>query len=499
MEINFQNVNITGGFWKDIQDKNRLTTINAVYNRFSETGRFEAMHCNWKEGMEKKPHFFWDSDVAKWLEGAAYILAKHQDPDLMAKVEDVIDAICENQWEDGYYNVYYTVVEPDGRFKKRANHELYCAGHLFEAAVAYYEATGRDRFLNAMIKYAELIYKIFVIEQSADFVTPGHEEIELALLRLYRCTKNEKCLELCKFFIENRGKMKKDLYPFSNAAYDQNNLPVKELSLAEGHAVRAVYLYVAMADLAKEIGDEELFEACKRLFYDIVDKKMYITGGIGQTYVGEAFTVSYDLPSATSYTETCAAIGLMFFCQKMLENEIDSVYADTIERVMYNGMLSGLSADGKAFFYENPLEISVRSQHRHTSTVEKDHMPITTRREVFDCSCCPPNINRILASMENYIYYLNEDTVYVNQYMQSVLDNGTYKVTQSTDYPRNGKISITFEGVRSAALRIPFWCDDFTISAPYTMKNGYAYIDNPDFVEINFVMKPRLYSANAGS
>lgn len=338
---------------------------------------------------------------------------------------------------------------------------------MFEAAVAYYEATGLDRFLNAMVKYAELIYKIFAVEKSAEFITPGHEEIELALLKLYRCTNNKKCLELCKFFIENRGKSEEFIPSFVNSASDQSNVPVRQLKSAEGHCVRAMYLYVAMADLAKETGDEELFEVCRNLFHDVVDKKMYITGGIGSTHIGEAFTLPYDLPSETAYAETCAAIGLMLFSQKMLENETDSIYSDTIERAAYNGMLSGLSADGKAFFYENPLEISVRSHNRNTSTKTKDRLPIMSRREVFDCSCCPPNINRTLASMENYIYRLSDDTLYIDQYMQSTLDNGEIKAEQLTDYPKNGRISLSFEGVRKAALRIPYWCEEFEISVYY--------------------------------
>ncbi len=498
MDFKFTDVNITGGFWKKLEERNRNITINAVYDRFSDTGRFEAMHCTWKQDSGiPAPSIFWDSDVAKWVEGAAYILAKHENPDLMAIVEDVIDAIEENQWEDGYYNIYFTVGEPESRFKSRLNHELYCAGHLIEAAVAYYEATGRDRFLKLMEKYADYIERAFVTEKTAKFVTPGHEEIELALLRLYRCTKKEKYLDLCKFFVNSRGQQKEEVYPFANEAYDQHNLPARELSLAEGHSVRALYFYTAMADLANQANDTELLSACKRLFDDIVNRKMYITGGVGSSYIGENFTVAYDLPSENAYTETCAAIALIFFCQKMLENEINSVYADTMERVMYNGMLSGTSYDGKAFFYENPLEINLRNHYRNTSLVKKDRLPITQRKEVFDCSCCPPNINRVFSSMEQYIYTKKDGVYYVHQFMQSTLKDGNAAIVQTTDFPHCGNISLKFNGIKTAAERIPYWCREFSISVPYKAENGYAYIENPENVEIEFKLEPVLYGANA--
>lgn len=498
MSIALKNVNITGGFWKKFEEMNRNVTINAVYDRFAETGRFKAMHCTWKpDSDEPMPHFFWDSDVAKWVEGASYILAKHERPDLEEKIEDVIDAIEENQQDDGYFNVYFTVVEPQNKFQHRQDHELYCAGHLIEAAVAYYEATGKDRFLKLMEKYADCIEEAFVTKKTANFITPGHEELELALLRLYRCTKKDKYLELCKHFINARGQQKESCYEWANEAYDQHNLPLRELSLAEGHSVRALYLYTAMADLAKETGDSELLEACKRLFDDIVHKKMYITGGVGSTHIGESFTVSYDLPAEQAYTETCAAIALVFFSQKMLENEINSQYADVIERVIYNGMLSGISYNGKAFFYENPLEINLTNHSKNTATVEKERLPITQRLEVFECSCCPPNINRVLSSMEQYIYSKRDDTYYVHQFMQSELTDGDVRISQTTDYPDNGKIIITANNVKTLALRIPAWCQHFDINCEYTLSNGYAYIHNPEMVEVNFEMNPVLYGANA--
>ncbi len=497
MSLDFKLTNITGGFWKEMQEKNQAVTIDAVYKRFKETGRFEAMKCNWKEGMGNKPHIFWDSDVAKWIEGAAYVLAKHDDAKLSEKVEEIINDIESNQWEDGYFNVYYTVVEPKNRFKFRANHELYCAGHLIESAVAYYECTGKDRFLKIMMKYADLIYKVFVKEKSADFVTPGHQEIELALIRLYRCVKNKKYLDLCKFFIDNRGNNDKDTnFENMNDKYAQNDIPARELKSADGHAVRAMYYYAAMADLAKETNDKQLFEVCKILYEDVTERKMCITGGIGSTYTGEAFTVPYDLPNMTVYNETCASIGLAIFADKMLENEIDSRYADIIERVLYNGIISGISLDGKSFFYENPLEISLKSQNRNVSTIIKDRLPITKRQEVFECSCCPPNINRVFASVEKYIYDMKDDVFYVNQYMDSIYDDGKHRIVQKTNYPFDRVVKINCTEIEHIAIRIPNWCDEFYINVAYELKNGYAYIRNPQNIELKLIMKPKFYMAN---
>lgn len=291
-----KNVKITGGFWKAMEEKNRRVTMDAVYKRFTDTGRFAALRCD-KEN--KNVHFFWDSDVAKWLEGAANVLEREFDPELYKKAESAISDIIDNQWEDGYINSYYSVIDSEKRFTDRGMHELYCAGHLIEAAVRWYEATGEDRFLMAVEKYADLIHRIFVIQKSAGFVTPGHEEIELALIRLYRATGTEKYLETAKFFIDKRGKETEQNVFFENQLYVQSEKPVREMSEANGHAVRACYLYAAMALLANETGDKELFSACKRLYSDIVEKKMYITGGIGQSSIGEAFTVAYDLPPET--------------------------------------------------------------------------------------------------------------------------------------------------------------------------------------------------------
>lgn len=500
MDFRFSEVTIKGGFLHALQEKNRQKTMDAVYDRFVETGRFAAMECDWKEGMDRRPHHFWDSDVAKWIEGAAYILEKHPDAALEAKVEAAIDAWEHNQWADGYINSYYTTIKPEKRFQNRDRHELYCAGHMIEAAVAYYCATGRDRFLRIMEKYVELIERIFVHEHSAVFDTPGHEEIELALVRLYRATGKCRYLDLAAHFVNTRGTSDRDAMPSSyhngKPAYSQSHLPVREQTEAVGHAVRAMYLYCAMEDLANELGDEGLRSACRRLFADVTERKMHITGGIGTTRVGEAFTIPFDLPLERTYNETCGSIGLMFFAQRLLESEPRGIYADTVERALYNGMLAGLSLDGTSFFYENPMEINVKNGERIQFDDRAERYPIRARVKVFSCSCCPPNINRLFASFERYLYHVSDGIFFVDQFAESEWCEAGAKVTQKTNYPLDGTISLRFEGVKRAAVRIPGWCERYTCNVPVTIQDGYAYIDAPTDVELTFEMKPTIYTAH---
>lgn len=489
----FQNVVLKNGFLYDKQILNETTTINAVYNRFYDTGRVSAFRCDWQEGQPNKPHIFWDSDVAKWMEGAAYILHKKKDPDLEEKIEWAIDQIEKNQCEDGYFNSYFITCAPELRYTNRDWHELYCAGHLMEAAAAYYEATGKDRFLKLMEKYVDCIEKAFVTEKTAKFVTPGHQEIELALVRMYRATNDLRYLKLAKFFIDQRG-YEPDI-PIPKTT--QSHLPVREQTEAAGHCVRACYMYSAMADLAYETNDRELYEACKTLFNDIITKKMYITGGIGSTRMQEIFTIDYDLLNDKAYAETCAAIALMFFAHRMLRFENDSVYADLIERILYNGMIAGLSLDGKSFFYENPLEINLNNYKRFISPKHMERFAITQRVEVFSCSCCPPNLNRVLASLGNYIYGYEDDAFYVNQFAGSEASVGGMKITQKTDFPKSGKIVLQTENIKTLCIRIPAWCKEYTVSAPYTIRNGYAVIENPTGeVTVDLVMKPLLIQSN---
>ena len=498
LQTDYRDVRLTGGYWKKKEDLNRDATIPAVYDRFDESGRIEAFRCDWKEGMPKQPHFFWDSDVAKWMEGAAYILAREDIPALREKVEALIDQIEKNQGEDGYFNIYFTVVAPEKRYTDRNCHELYCAGHLMEAACAYYNATGRDRFLRCMEKYADYIAKVFTAEHSANFVTPGHEEIELALFKMYRTTGERRFFELAQFFLEKRGQPDNgEAQIFDDAIYAQSHAPIREQHEAFGHSVRAMYLYSGMTDLAAETGDEALLTACRDLFEDTTNRKMYVTGGIGSTNIGEAFTIPYDLPNSRAYTETCASIGLMFFANRMLkaDPERPSKYADIVELEMYNGALSGLSLDGEKFFYENPLEIYDTERHRITATHDREHWPITQRVRIFGCSCCPPNLNRLLASMGEYFYAADEENraVYVNQFGESAFERDGMTVSQKTDYPFSGKVSVSANV--PVFVRVPGWCHSFTADAAYRMVNGYARFEAGE-INVEFAMEPELVAAD---
>jgi len=488
----FEQVDLTSGYLSNKQEMNRTVTVQSVYDRFAETGRFKVFDFDYKEGDEIKPHIFWDSDVAKWCESVAYILEKHRDPALEAKVDEVVEKIKLHQGEDGYFNVYFTVVKPEERWSNRDKHELYCAGHLIEAAVAYAKATGKTDFLTCMEKYVDYIWRVFVEENSAAFRTPGHQEIELALVKLYAYTGKEKYLKLAEHFLNVRGTVDEQ----KADSYCQSHLPVREQEEAVGHSVRALYMYTGMATLAAKNGDMTLVDACRKLWENVTKKKMYVTGGVGSFYLDECFTAAYDLPNEVAYTETCAAIALIFFGQAMLAFENDGKYADVMERVLYNGVLSGISNHGKAFFYENPLEIRLASQFvgRHGQR----RLPITQRLECFSCSCCPPNVSRLLATLGNYVYGQEGEVLYINQYVASKLDDGSISCEMETAYPNDGVIRVNAKGTKYVALRIPAWCDTFTLNKAYRMENGYAIVEN-DGTEILLTlnMTPKMIWSNS--
>ena len=479
--IPFSSVSITGGFWKTKQDLVRDTTVHAVYDRFKETHRFEALKCQWKPGDPDMPHIFWDSDVAKWIEGVGYLLNYQRDEHLEALVDEAVDDIVRNSDENGYFNSHFLVTDQEKRFKIRDWHELYCAGHLIEGAIAYRDATGKDKFLKAMCRYADYIERVFKIEGSAAYSTPGHPELELALVKLYRATGEKRYLELSKHFIDRHGQPDSDraLGPdWAASDYNQDSIPLRERTVADGHSVRAQYLFSGMADIGIEYGDEALLEACRKIFSNIVNRRMYITGGTGSSHHGEAFTVDYHLPNRTAYAETCAAISLAMFASRMQNLEPKAIYADTVERAIYNGILSGMSMDGKSFFYENPLEIDPKFNDVHHSVNQHERFPITERLEVFNCSCCPPNVVRFIPSVSGMMYGENEDTVFVHQYAASEARFGATSIIQTTDYPADGTITLRCAtDKKHLALRIPGWCRTFQLNRPYTLTDGYAYID----------------------
>ncbi|MBQ7921177.1 MAG: glycoside hydrolase family 127 protein [Clostridia bacterium] len=491
MKSDYRNTVLTGGFWKHKEDLNRDITLNAVYEQFDKTGRVAAFRCDWKEGMPNQPHVFWDSDVAKWMEGASYALYRQYDADLESKIEALIDCIEKNQAEDGYFNIYYLVVMPGKRYTNRDMHELYCAGHLIEAAVAYYEATGRDRFLRLMEKYAAYIKAVFMdktAEPMPKFQTPGHQEIEIALFRLYRCTGNKDWFDLAEFFLNQRGNNALDE---GHSQQIQSHLPVRKQKTAVGHSVRAGYQYAAMTTLARETGEKELADTCRTLFDDITKYKMYITGGVGSRSSGEAYSIPYDFLNDKAYAETCAAVSMIFFAHEMFLMDRESRFADVIERELYNGVLSGLSLSGDEFFYENPLEI-------HPDNYRKtwDRYPISERVKVFSCSCCPPNLNRVLASLSRYFYASEEGSVWVNQFGESEYACDGMTVVQKTEYPYDGRIALQTKGTKEVYVRIPGWCRSFSASRTYTMVNGYACFAGEGEIVIDLVMEPVFLQSN---
>ena len=499
--ISFDKIKITGGFWAEKQALVRNAAMMTVYNRFDDTGRIGAFACDWKEGMDKKPHFFWDSDVAKWIESVAYVTKLEKSEELEALADAIIDNVEKNQHDDGYFNIYYTVVDPENRFAKRGCHELYCAGHLLEAAIAYKDATGKDKLYNCMLKYIDLIERIFMIEDSAKFTTPGHQELELALVKLYDYTGEERYLRLAQYFIDKRGTNEKDItnHVETMVSYDklafQDHAPIREQTTAEGHSVRLCYLYVAVADLAYRTGDEALKNAAYAVFENIINKRMYITGGVGSTPNSEKFEDDYELDNLVSYNETCATLSLALFAHRMQELFDDSRYADTIERAIYNGFISGMSLDGTAYFYENPTKIDLKARKRTMAGRFKIDYPITQRVSVFNCSCCPPNIIRFIPSVGNFLYTLDGNTLRVNQFMESEGEFEGISIKQKTNYPFDGRVEIDFAGQgKRLALRLPGWCKSFKLSVngtdvKYELVGGYLRFDVADGDKVVYEME----------
>ncbi|HZJ83132.1 MAG TPA: beta-L-arabinofuranosidase domain-containing protein [Clostridia bacterium] len=470
---------------------------------------------------------FQDSDVAKWLEAVAYSLETHPDSELEKTADEVIDLIGRAQQEDGYLNTYFIIKEPDNKWTNlKECHELYCAGHMIEAAVAYYEATGKRKFMDIMSKFTDHIDTVFGPEEGKKKGYPGHQEIELALVKLFRATGDKKYLNLAKFFLDERGRLphyfdieweergRTEHWPGHRnmkSEYDQSHLPVREQTEAVGHSVRAAYMYAGMIDVAMETGDEELLEACRKLWDNIVSKRMYVTGTIGSQVYGEAFSFDYDLPNDTVYGETCAAIALVFFAQRMLKAEPKGSYADVMERALYNGVISGMSLDGKQFFYVNPLEVNPEACQKNATM--RHVKPV--RQKWFGCACCPPNVARLLTSLGHYIYGVKDNTIYTHLYIgnstEVEVDGTKVAIDQKTNYPWNGKIamSINLDNAEEfgLALRIPGWCQNAKASIngqdvdiSDILVDGYAVIkrlwEDGDLVELDLPMEPVRMRSN---
>lgn len=473
---------------------------------------------------------FQDSDLAKWLEAVGYILQTNMDKELQETADGVIDIIEKAQQRDGYLNTYFTVKEPKNKWDNIFEcHELYCAGHMIEGGVAYYKATGSKKMLKIITNLADCIDNKFGAEADKIHGYCGHEEIELALIKLYELTSEKKYLALSKYFIDERGKepnfFQKEWDRRGNIShwtqskgpqklnleYNQAHLPVRKQKVAVGHAVRAVYLYTAMADIARESEDEELLVACKNLWHNMTQKQMYITGGIGSTNIGEAFTFDYDLPNDTVYQETCASIGLILFAERMLKIENNRNYADIMERALYNSVISGLSYDGKSFLYVNPMEVLPEASEKNPS---RAHVK-AVRQKWYACACCPPNIARLITSLGEYIYTYTENRVNVQLYIvgeaEIILGKEKLGIKQVTNYPWEGSIAISLvleeAKVFTLALRIPDWSKDVKvkingekIDVNIHEQDGYACIDrlwqNKDEIELELDLSVKIISAN---
>ncbi|MEZ0537723.1 glycoside hydrolase family 127 protein [Caldicellulosiruptoraceae bacterium PP1] len=469
---------------------------------------------------------FQDSDLAKWIEGASYILERFPNKDLENKVDEIIDIIAKAQWEDGYLNTYFTLKEKGKRWTNLEEcHELYVAGHMIEAGVAYFKATEKRKLLDVVCKLADHIDQIFGEEEGKLKGYDGHPEIELALVKLYEVTNNQRYLKLAKFFVEERGKepyffdiewekrgKKEHWQGFKRLGreYLQAHLPVREQKEAVGHAVRAVYLYSGMVGVAAHTDDMELLKVCKNLYEDIIKRKMYIIGAIGSSAYGEAFTFEYDLPNDLAYAETCASVGLIFLSNNLFKTSPSSLYYDTIEKALYNTIIGAISLDGKKYFYVNPLEVNPkecekRADHHHVKP---------TRQPWFACACCPPNVIRLLASLGKYIYSYSNDTIFVNLYIGSSaslpISNSNIELELISSYPFGNEVKLRLKGANNCKfklmLRIPSWSKDYSIylnGTPVFAKineNGYIAIErewnDADEVKLEIITEIKKIRSN---
>lgn len=492
-------VKIGDTLWEPLAQKVREHELFHMYELFEQNGYFK--YKEWGTGLKGTPYVFWESDIFKWLEAVSYSLATHPNPALEALADKAIAYCASLQQPDGYLNIWFTSIAPEKRWTNlRDWHELYCAGHLFEGAVAHFQATGKRSLLDVACRYADYINTVFGVEEGKRRGYSGHEEIELALVKLYHATGEERYLKLSQYFIEERGRQPHyfdiearergdDPAKFwaGTYEYNQSHTVVREQHEVVGHAVRAMYLYSALADLARELHDPSLFETCKHLWQHLYSTRLYLTGGLGSSADNEGMTADYDLPNKVAYAETCAAIGLVLWNHRMLQLDVDHRYADVLERALYNGVLSGISLDGSTFFYENPLE----SQGKHH------------RQEWFKCPCCPPNVVRLLMSLGKYIYGVNNNEIIVHLYIQNTatiaLASQQVVLRQETNYPWDGDIRLHVEtpGDFAVNLRIPGWCEQARLTVngedvPVEQAKGYVRIERSwqagDEIRLNLAM-----------
>ena len=514
------------GFWGARADAVAARTADILYERCVEAGMLDQVDPDRPVPAQRLPflrdrddsvstvsqQMFWDSDLGKVIETAAYTLHRRTNPELEAKIDALVDMFAKLQQPDGYLSSWYQRMQPGLRWTNlRDCHEIYCAGHLIEGAVAYFQATGKRKLLDVMCRYADHIGTVFGPGPGQRRGYCGHEEIELALVKLARVTGERRYMDLARYFVEQRGRQPhyfdeearargEDPAAFDHQTheYSQSHAPVREQKKVVGHAVRAMYLYSGMADVATEYGDGTLRAALDRLWDDLHTRRLYATGGLGPSAHNEGFTADYDLPNDTAYAETCAAVGLVFWANRMLGMGPDARYADAMELALYNGSISGLSLDGALFFYENPLE-SHGGHHRW---------------HWHRCPCCPPNVARLVASVGRYLYGVSDDAVAVHVYGDSTarLEVGGRPVTltQESRYPWDGAVALAVDVPAPTRftlhLRVPGWCrgaalsvDGERIDVAAATADGYVALDREwrggEAVRLDLEMRPeRLYA-----
>lgn len=519
--VPFTAVSLTGRFWSERLDTVLARTIPSQHAKLAEVTILDSLklpspppplviprHAN---GFSVQ--VFWDSDVGKWIEAASFALSHRRDARIEAQIEAIIDDLEKAQAADGYLNCWYQCREPENRWTNlRDNHELYNAGHLLEGAVAYYQATGRRRLLDVMERYLDHIREMFGPNPGQRRGYCGHPEIELALIKHFRATGDKRSLELASYFIDERGQSPNyfDLearargddpsrFVQKTHEYSQSHQPVRQQRKVVGHAVRAMYLYSAMADVAAIKGDDDLRAACETLWDDLMLTKIYLTGGLGPSASNEGFTRDYDLPNGTAYAETCAAVALAFWAQRMFNLTGEGRYADVMERALYNGALVGLSREGTKYFYANPLESDGTA----------------TRWHWHDCPCCTMNVSRLVASISGYFLSVSQKIVAVNLYGGIAADlsvNGSrLQLTETSNYPWDGNIRFDIVPERDVEfelrLRIPDWAENIQlkvngspVNADECQSNGYACLDRlwvqGDRVELTLPMPVRRIYAH---
>lgn len=496
-QIDFSHVKINDNFWSPRLSKHVSATLPVCIDQIeNQTGRIRNFENAAKGEGEHSGIFFDDSDVYKALEGMAYSLINNPDPELEKKADEWIDKFAAAQQPDGYINTFYTLTGLDKRWANMDKHEMYCAGHMIEAGVAYYQATGKRKLLDVCIRMTDHMMSQF--GPGKRHWVPGHEEIELALVKLYQTTQEQKYLDFAYWLLEERGHGHGTMGDEGkwNPVYYQDIVPVRQLTDISGHAVRCMYLYCGMADVAALKNDTGYIAAMDRLWDDVVHRNMYITGGIGSSRDNEGFTEDYDLPNLDAYCETCASVGMVLWNQRMNQLTGDSKYIDVLERSLYNGALAGISLGGDRFFYVNPLES------------KGDHH----RQEWYGCACCPSQLSRFLPSIGNYIYASSDDALWVNLYIgntgQIRIGETDILLTQETDYPWDGSVKLTISTSqpleKEIRLRIPNWCKTYDLSINgkrinVSEEKGYAVIKDwksQDVIALDMDMPVEIVAAD---